>query len=200
MDEYGTFDGGENGSLNIVGGGKDGPSRKITAWAEGGFNVNGPIVVQNEVDGGTTRGIRMWKGDNTGWGIYMSTAGEGKSMNGGATQAIGGISNHAIRFRANDNATNGFIFENTSNKALVGINGNTGVVNLPNGWSLDTSDGQFRLKYNGVQKFVMHTSGKGWIENGLGFANSGSWMYDGNGGRLGIRSIGDWTRGQSGWS
>jgi hypothetical protein len=95
------------------------------------------------------------------------------------------------------------IYTNDGKAGLTVNNGDVttnGVVNLPNGWSLDTSDGHFRLKFRGAQKFVMHTSGKGWIENGLGFANSGSWMYDGNGGRLGIRSIGDWTGGQAGWS
>lgn len=42
---YGTFDGGENGSLNIVGGGKTQEQRKITAWAEGGFEIKGPLIV-----------------------------------------------------------------------------------------------------------------------------------------------------------
>lgn len=41
-----------------------------------------------------------------------------------------------------------------------------GIVNLANGWSIDTRDGHFRLKYNGDQKFVMHQDGKGWQGNG----------------------------------
>lgn len=36
------------------------------------------------------------------------------------------------------------------------------VVTLRNGWTIDTSDGHFRLKQNGQQKFVMHQDGAGW--------------------------------------
>ena len=74
-----------------------------------------------------------------------------------------------------------------------------GPVILNGGWSIDTSDGQFRLKHNGEQKFVMHTSGKGWIQNGVGFAGS-NWLLDGNNTVVGIRSIGDWAGGQAAWS
>lgn len=40
------------------------------------------------------------------------------------------------------------------------------VVTLPNGWTIDTSDGHFRVKLNGDQKFVMHQDGRGWKASG----------------------------------
>jgi hypothetical protein len=41
-----------------------------------------------------------------------------------------------------------------------------GVIWLKNGWTIDTTDGEFRVKHNGDQKFVAHTNGKGWQKAG----------------------------------
>ena len=119
-----------NNFLDLVGMGTDGTNRKIRAWAEGGFHVNGPIVIQNEVDGGPSKGIRMWASNFDNWGIYMASPGAGKAMNGGETRTTAGINNHAIRFRANKDPSNGFIFENSENTPLMGINANTGDVHV----------------------------------------------------------------------
>jgi len=137
----------------------------------GAGRFNGPIVVQGGVDGGASRGVRMWDRNNDAWGLYMSTAGAGKALNEGATQAIDGITSHAMRFRANNAATNGFIFENSANTPLMGIKGSTGDVtingklNLPSNkklqigeWELDASDGHLKFKHNGVQVFGIYGS------------------------------------------
>ena len=43
---YGKFDGGENGTLNIVGAGKQSGSRKVRVWARTGPITDRQLVVQ----------------------------------------------------------------------------------------------------------------------------------------------------------
>jgi len=99
-------------------------------WAEGRY------IVQNATDGGTTRGIRMWTAADANWGIYMSTPGASKSLAGGTAVGGGGITSHAIRFRAH-NGEGGFIFENSSEQNLFSIKGNNGRATFRGGIQLD---------------------------------------------------------------
>jgi hypothetical protein len=66
-------------------------------------------------------------------------------------------------------------------------------------WSLDATDGDFRLRHDGDQKLVVHTSGKTWIKNGLGFERSGNFLIDGNDPNLGIRKLDGWDQGTKDW-
>lgn len=91
---------------------------------------------------------------------------------------------------------NGTTFNESAEVALRQNN----ITNLGNAWTIDTSDGHFRLKHDGDQKFVVHKSGKTWVKHGIGFSRGGNWMFDGNGGRLGIRDVGDWGNPESTWS
>ena len=101
----------------------------FTLDVNGSFRVNGGSVinVQNQQDGGTGRGIYLWTQTDTGWGIYMGQAGPSKSLAGGTAVAGTGFSSHAVRFRANNSAINGFIWENASESLLASIRSSDGL-------------------------------------------------------------------------
>jgi hypothetical protein len=108
-------------------------ARNITAVGGGfsGFlsNAGGAkLEIQNGSDGGNSRGIFMWTSTDTNWGIYMSTAGGGKSLSGGtASSGLDGRTSHGIRFRvANSSTQIGFLFENASEQALAQITADSG--------------------------------------------------------------------------
>ena len=96
------------------------------------LNVNGgtKLVVQNNQDGGSSKGIYMWNKDDTNWGIYMSTPGDNKSLGNGTacSSATNNVTSHALRFRSFYGGNNGFIFENNLEEPLMAINSNTGNV------------------------------------------------------------------------
>jgi len=81
------------------------------------LSVNGDLranryVVQDSVDGGSTKGIWMWNSGDSNWGIYMSTAGANKSLAGKTATDGDGFSSHSIRVRTYSDQSNGFIYEN----------------------------------------------------------------------------------------
>jgi hypothetical protein len=84
-------------------------------------------VIQNSVDGGATKGIRMWKADNTDWGIYMGSPGAGKSLSGGNAVAGAGFSQHAIRIRTHNSDAQGLIFENSKEELNLSVRGSDGL-------------------------------------------------------------------------
>jgi hypothetical protein len=50
---------------------------------------------------------------------------------------------------------------------------------LPNGWSINTSDGHFRVYYNGKQKFVVQQDGNLWAEDvGNVVGNAYKWQIN----------------------
>lgn len=115
-----------NGTLSIAGtnvidGSRNGSFANIT-------NTNGAkIEIQGGTDGGNGRGIFIWDASDSNWGIYMATAGSGKSLAGGtATAALDGGTQHHIRFRCYNQSSRGWIFENSSEQARASINANTG--------------------------------------------------------------------------
>jgi hypothetical protein len=112
-----------DGSANI-GVGTTTPGFKLQV--NGDINPIGFFVVQNGVDGGSTRGIRMWTQSDSNWGIYMGQSGGGRSFSGGTATTGGGFNEHAIRFRVNNSSTQGFIFENSAEQNLFSIRGNNG--------------------------------------------------------------------------
>lgn len=102
-------------------------SEKFRVTSSGHLINSGRIVVQNAVNGGSVKGLAMWTATDTNWGIYMSTAGAGASFSGGtACSALDGTTSHSIRFRINNSAASNFIWENTSEQALMSLNGNDG--------------------------------------------------------------------------
>ena len=85
------------------------------------------IVVQGSTDGGASRGIFMWNNTDSNWGIYMSTPGSTNNIGGGtAPSGLNGETSHSIRFRIASNASNGFIWENHNNAALMSLRGSAG--------------------------------------------------------------------------
>ena len=86
------------------------------------------LEIQNQADGGTSRGIYMWDSTDSNWVIYMGQAGSGKSASGGtACSGLDGRTSHAIRYRVNDSTDQiGHLFENNSEEALFQIQGDTG--------------------------------------------------------------------------
>lgn len=90
------------------------------------------IVVQNEQDGGTGRGIFLWTAADSDWGLYMAQAGATKSLSGGT--AVGSLPNAAevsrtgyhIRSRSSSGSTHGFIWENNTEQCLMSLSGDTG--------------------------------------------------------------------------
>lgn len=85
------------------------------------------IVIQNAADGTNARGIFLWSGTDANWGIYMSTAGAGKSLAGGtACTSLSGRTAHHARFRAGNATTHGFIWENQAEACLMSLDGDTG--------------------------------------------------------------------------
>ena len=94
---YGAFDGGENGSLNIVGGGKDGQVRRVRVWDAlqiGGWTIQeeGDQLVFKRGNAGTNDNepnIRMASDGN----LWVSRA----SGRGWVADGIGDLKNNVIR-------------------------------------------------------------------------------------------------------
>jgi hypothetical protein len=89
------------------------------------------ISVQNQVDGGNSRGIFLWDDSDSAWGIYMSTPGAGKSLSGGtAASPISGRTAHYFRSRVFNSSNGGFLWENHSEQALMELTADTGDLHL----------------------------------------------------------------------
>ena len=85
------------------------------------------LEIQDTTDGTSAKGIFMWSSIDTGWGIYMGTSGANKSLaNGVACTNFAGDTAHHIRFRVNDAAGSGFIWENASEACLMDLESDTG--------------------------------------------------------------------------
>jgi len=91
----------------------------------------GKIEIQDGTDGTSAKGIYMWQTTDTNWGIYMGQSGASKSLaDGVACASLSGETAHHIRFRVDDGATNGFIWENSSEACLMSLEGDTGNVGI----------------------------------------------------------------------
>jgi len=93
-----------------------------TTTLEGKIEAHGGIVIQDEQDGGAGRGIYYWNKASSSHTSYLATSGEGRSIAGGTSVAGHNFSSHSIRFRENNDSSNGFIFENTSEQLVFSIN------------------------------------------------------------------------------
>jgi hypothetical protein len=95
------------------------------------FTGGNKISIQNATDGGNSRGIFLWNDTDFNWGIYMSTAGAGKSLSGGtASNSLSGRAGHHFRNRIFGGAGNSFVWENGAETQLMEIQGDTGNVHV----------------------------------------------------------------------
>ena len=101
------------------------------------------IVVQNGRNGGSGRGIYMWQSDVTNWGIYMAASSThsdpGSSLAAGDPCAGYDFTEYAIRFRAKDDSTKGFIFENSSETLLLSIQADSGNTYIKGETTIDST-------------------------------------------------------------
>jgi len=106
---------------------QDSDGVEVTKLDSDGCLFASRYVVQDSVDGGPTKGIRMWNAGDSNWGIYMGQSGAGKSLSGGVAAAGGwGEAQHAIRFRIYGYAGRAVIFENSSEECLFSVQGSDG--------------------------------------------------------------------------
>lgn len=91
------------------------------------FTGRNKISIQNSTDGGTSAGLYMWNDTDPNWVIYMATAAAGKAADGGtSTASIDGRTDHHIRYRVNNTATQGHLWENSNDSALMSLTADTG--------------------------------------------------------------------------
>lgn len=90
-------------------------------------NNGSKIVVQGGTDGTSTRGIFLWTATDSNWGLYLSQAGASKSLaNGTSVGSIDSRSGWHVRNRSGSLNTEGFIWENQNEIALMSLTGDTG--------------------------------------------------------------------------
>ncbi len=122
--------GGIKGTGNLTIGGSGTFTGTVSASAlttTGDITPGGKIVVMNSQDGGSSKGIYMWNAADSAWGMYMGTAGAGKSLSGGtAVASLDGRTSHAIRSRVFGGNNNSFIWENSSEQALMSLTADSG--------------------------------------------------------------------------
>jgi hypothetical protein len=116
----------------------------------GTTTANGPIVVQNNTDGTSAKGIYLWNAGDTNWGIYMGQSGAGKSLANGTATGGAGFAGTAFRLRITNSSTQGFIFENQAETALMSIRGSDGLGYFSGSVGIGTTSPSTALHVNGV--------------------------------------------------
>jgi hypothetical protein len=114
----------------------------------GNIYPEGHYIVQNAIDGGNTRGIRMWTATDPNWGIYMGQSGANRSMSNGTAVAGAGFAAHAIRFRVNNSVDQGFIWENSTEQLNMSLRGSDGLMYVRGNVGLGSTAPETRLHAN----------------------------------------------------
>lgn len=122
--------------------------------------------------GNPRRGIRMWRWNDTNWGIYMSRPGATRSLSSGTAVDGGNFTAHAIRFRVHSGTGNGFIFENSNEELLFSIKGSDGRIR--------SADLDNQISDNGFARrtVVVEANGNLMVDNSRGtyYSAAGSWV------------------------
>ncbi len=123
-------------------------------------------VIQNGVDGGNTKGIWMWQADDPNWGIYMSQAGPGKSLAGGAAVGGQGFDGYSIRFRtfnAYGDEGGGLIYENSDEKLNFSVRAKDGLASVRGGMQVGEGGTKLqRIIAGSVNSSGTKTAGSGF--------------------------------------
>jgi hypothetical protein len=146
-------------SLNIVGmsSGKGHQDRRVDMWAEGGMHLHG--------------GLQANQGAWNGWisGNFGAHEKDRVVMGNLENQATVGSHNNKMDAWA----------PLTLRGNTINLTSHGGIVNYPNNWRINTSDGHFRIQHGGADKFVVHNAGHpAYTPNGL---DIGGWWGTGNG-------------------
>jgi hypothetical protein len=118
----------------------------------GNLDVKGDIKIGGNILNDKQIISNFRSSDDNGLIVAGSNKGENQAAYIGWENGVGTLGMRGTR--------QAFSFDANSNT----IHGNTnvnGVLNLPNGWSIDTSDTHLRIKHNGDNKFTAHTGGVG---------------------------------------
>lgn len=99
----------------------------LSSSGNGVVRINSRTVVNNSIDGGSSRGIAFWNSNDTGWGMYMSRSGNGKSFSNEHACTGVNFNGYAIRLRTSTHATQGLIYENVSEQCLMSIRSTDGM-------------------------------------------------------------------------
>tara|TARA_B100000123_G_scaffold266724_1_gene239231 strand:+ start:1216 stop:3228 length:2013 start_codon:yes stop_codon:yes gene_type:complete len=141
---YNAFDSGFGGGLTFWTHPNDNTPlvERMRITDQGTVNImnSSKITIQGGQNGGSSRGIYMWTGNDTNWGIYMAPSISYNGLSLGDANACAGwdFNSHAIRFRVYHSSSNGFIFENSSEYSIFSIRGDGHVTRL---FSTGTDDG-----------------------------------------------------------
>ena len=103
----------------------------------GTTSLIGRIVINNLTDGGTSRGINLWDSTSSNWGMYMATAGEGKSFAGSIACAGYNFNAHAIRLRSNTALSQGLIYETSDEVCKFSVRASDGFGYFKGGVQVD---------------------------------------------------------------
>ncbi|MBP1638689.1 MAG: hypothetical protein H6Q17_272, partial [Bacteroidetes bacterium] len=128
----------------------------------GSLNVLGKLVIQNTQNGGSGRGIYMWSGDDSNWGIYMGQPGANRSLGNGTAVAGAGFTSHAIRIRTGSDGGQGIIFENKDEALNFSMRGSDGLAYFRGNVGIGTTSPAAKLDVKG-QINITQASGSNYV-------------------------------------
>jgi hypothetical protein len=90
------------------------------------INITNKLAVNQSVDSGVGRGIFWLNDGDANWTLYFASSGANRSSaNGTACTSLDGRTAHHHRARAGNSATQGFLWENTSDQCVMSLTSDT---------------------------------------------------------------------------